>query len=343
MHHHCRFGLLWLLLTISACSTTPPAPVIDRAPTKPAVTPKPVVTPEAKPVVKPDDWRPDNYTVKKGDTLISIGLEYGYDYKEIAEANGLTAPYTIRIGQILNLGNLNDKTAAPPAADADGVVITPINQEAPVSISTPPKTVLTPGTSTSTTGTPTKPSIMVISEPKAISEPYSDEAYKKIVPGVKPVATAPASTVQPVADANAKDVGIDTKTNGKANPPEAGEIDWLWPTKGKVVGNFSESSNKGLDIAGVTGQSIQAAASGKVIYSGSDLRGYGKLVIIKHNKNYLSVYAHNSQILVKEGQQVNRGQKIAEMGNTDSSTVKLHFEIRHQGKSVDPAKYLAAN
>ena len=339
MQHHYRLALLWLILSISACSTTPPAPVIDRAPAKPATSPTPATpsTVEVKPAGKPDDWRPDNYTVKKGDTLISIGLEYGYDYKEIAEANGLVAPYTIRVGQILKLGSLNDKTAAPPAADADGVVITPINQEAPVTISTPPKTALPPSTAS------TKPGILVISEPKAISEPYSDEAYKKIVPGVKPVATAPASTVKPVADANAKDVGVDTKTDSKTNPPEAGDIDWLWPTKGKVVGNFSESSNKGLDIAGVTGQSIQAAAGGKVIYSGSDLRGYGKLVIIKHNKNYLSVYAHNSQILVKEGQQVSRGQKIAEMGNTDSSTVKLHFEIRHQGKSVDPAKYLAAN
>jgi len=85
---------------------------------------------------------------------------------------------------------------------------------------------------------------------------------------------------------------------------------------------------------------VNAAATGKVIYSGSDLRGYGKLVIIKHTSNYLSVYAHNSLILVKEGQQVSRGQKIAEMGNTDSNTVNLHFEIRRQGKSVDPSKYL---
>jgi len=86
-----------------------------------------------------------------------------------------------------------------------------------------------------------------------------------------------------------------------------------------------------------------AASGGKVIYSGSDLRGYGKLIIIKHNKTFLSVYAHNNKLLVKEGQQVTAGQKIAEMGNTDSNTVKLHFEIRQQGKSVDPAKYLTQN
>ena len=120
-------------------------------------------------------------------------------------------------------------------------------------------------------------------------------------------------------------------------------MDWAWPTKGKVTASFNEASNKGIDIAGTTGQAINAAAAGKVIYSGSDLRGYGKLVIIKHNSSYLSVYAHNSLIVVKEGQQVGRGQKIAEMGNTDSNTVNLHFEIRRQGKSVDPSKYLTAN
>ena len=109
------------------------------------------------------------------------------------------------------------------------------------------------------------------------------------------------------------------------------------------IANFNEASNKGIDIAGIAGQAVNAAAPGKVIYSGSDLRGYGKLVIIKHNATYLSVYAHNSLILVKEGQPIARGQKIAEMGNSDSNSVKLHFEIRRQGKSVDPSKYLTAN
>ena len=110
-----------------------------------------------------------------------------------------------------------------------------------------------------------------------------------------------------------------------------------------MIAGFNDATNKGLDIGGVTGQAINAASTGKVIYSGSDLRGYGKLVIIKHNKTYLSVYAHNSKIIVKEGQVVAAGQKIAEMGNTDSNSVKLHFEIRRLGKSVDPAKFLNQN
>ena len=116
-------------------------------------------------------------------------------------------------------------------------------------------------------------------------------------------------------------------------------VDWIWPTRGKILGVFSESS-KGIDISGNVGQAVTASASGKVVYSGAGLRGYGKLIIIKHNNTYLSAYAHNSKILVKEGQTVVKGQKIAEMGNSDASLVKLHFEIRKNGKPVDPLKHL---
>ena len=118
-------------------------------------------------------------------------------------------------------------------------------------------------------------------------------------------------------------------------------LDWTWPAKGKVVTGFSDTANlKGIDIAGKAGDPVYASAAGKVVYAGSGLRGYGKLIIIKHNKTYLSAYAHNREILVKEGQQVAQGQKIAEMGNTDTDQVKLHFEIRRLGKPMDPARYL---
>ena len=140
------------------------------------------------------------------------------------------------------------------------------------------------------------------------------------------------------------DIAKPTAKTTASNTFETTEnIEWAWPHNGKVIGTFNESSNKGLDIAGNIGQPVLAAAAGKVIYSGSDLRGYGKLVIVKHNALYLSVYAHNSTILVKEGQLVSRGQKIAELGNTESSSAKLHFEIRRQGKSVDPKQYLPNN
>lgn len=118
-------------------------------------------------------------------------------------------------------------------------------------------------------------------------------------------------------------------------------LEWHLPTRGKLIAGFSASANhKGVDFSGVRGQPIVASAAGKVVYAGSGLRGYGKLIIIKHNATYLSAYAHNERILVKEGQTVQRGQKIAEMGDSDTNQVKLHFEIRKKGKPVDPVNYL---
>ncbi|AKJ28895.1 peptidoglycan DD-metalloendopeptidase family protein [Caldimonas brevitalea] len=125
-------------------------------------------------------------------------------------------------------------------------------------------------------------------------------------------------------------------------PPREGDdnINWMWPAGGAVVSGFDESRNKGLGISGKPGDPVYAAADGRVVYAGSGLRGYGNLVIVKHNNSYLTAYAHNQTLLVKEDQTVRRGQKIAEMGATDSDRVKLHFEIRKQGKPVDPAKFL---
>jgi lipoprotein NlpD len=117
---------------------------------------------------------------------------------------------------------------------------------------------------------------------------------------------------------------------------------FAWPASGSVLGGFDESRNKGLDIQGKAGDAVYAAADGRVVYAGSGLRGYGNLVILKHNNTYLTAYAHNQSLLVKEDQDVQRGQKIAEMGNTDADQVKLHFEIRRQGKPVDPARLLPA-
>jgi lipoprotein NlpD len=152
---------------------------------------------------------------------------------------------------------------------------------------------------------------------------------------VAPAAPAPPPEAKPApADAPA--------AKAAAAPPAVDSgIDWVWPATGKVITGFSDTANlKGIDIAGKAGQPVLASAAGKVVYAGTGLRGYGKLVIVKHNADYLSAYAHNREILVKEGQQVTKGQKIAEMGNTDSDQVKLHFEIRQRGKPVDPLRFL---
>ncbi len=163
-------------------------------------------------------------------------------------------------------------------------------------------------------------------EPRGGKQPYSDEAWAAIQPKA-PAAPAP-SQPSPAPAA----------TNGATTSDPV----WLWPANGQIIGTFDEASNKGLDIAGKPGDSVIASAGGKVVYSGSGLRGYGKLVIIKHDANYLTAYAHNQQLLVKEGESVAKGQKIAELGSTDADRPKLHFEIRKQGRPVDPMKYLPA-
>ena len=129
-------------------------------------------------------------------------------------------------------------------------------------------------------------------------------------------------------------------TAAATNAAMADGVKFAWPAKGKVIAGFNESSNKGINIAGKMGEPVDAAAEGKVVYAGSGLRGYGNLVIIKHDGNYLTAYAHNSKILVKEGEAVKRGQRIADMGDSDADTAMLHFEVRRQGKPVDPMKFL---
>jgi lipoprotein NlpD len=343
-----RYPFIVLLTSLAiGCSTTP-APVIDRTP---AIANKSSTANKA--ATKPangNDWRPDTHMVKKGDTLFSIGLEYGYYYKDIARVNNIEAPYVIKIGQTLKLADLKDKSGVvevkplESTQQEDGVVTYPINTDSSTSATetTKAQTAIT------------TPVIVAINEPKAIREPYSEQALKTALPAAKalaaPSATAkvdtaikPATDVKEIKPQAKPETNPETKPEVKPAVESTGAINWAWPTKGKVIAGFNDSGNKGIDIAGTKGQPIMAAAPGKVIYSGSDLRGYGKLVIVKHNNNYLSVYANNSHILVKEGQQVSAGQKIAEMGDTDSNTVKLHFEIRQQGKSVDPAKFLASN
>jgi len=132
--------------------------------------------------------------------------------------------------------------------------------------------------------------------------------------------------------------------SGAAADGTAGDepLTWGWPVQGPVLTGFDEVKNKGLDIGGAAGAPVLAAADGRVVYAGAGLRGYGNLIILKHNSTYLTAYAHNRALLVKEDQSVRKGQKIAEMGNTDADRVKLHFEVRRQGKPVDPAKYLPA-
>jgi len=304
---------LYILLVTAAilagcASSGQRAPVFDRS----EAHQKTVVTTEEarKKIAREKDWRPEVHVVQKGDTLFSIAFNYGFDYHELAELNGIQDPAVIQIGQQIRLFPGSATSAIRPAAVVDSKPIEPPVRE----------------------------------QPRLAKYAYSEAAVAQIeklqeqIQPVVVVAAKPESRPEPKPEPKSKpEARADRETDNSAD--EA--LEWSMPAKGKLIGEFSESANrKGIDIAGKLGQPITASAPGKVVYSGSGLRGYGKLVIIKHNKTYLSAYAHNDQVLVKEGQNVTRGQKIAEMGNTDADQVKLHFEVRRFGKPVDPAKYL---
>ncbi len=322
--------ILLVGMLVMACKSTPhtPAPVSEIS-TK-SQTSKISNTSSSSKLnqVQEKDWRPDLYTVKKGDTLYSIGLEHGFDYKEIAQINQIDPPYTIQIGQSLKLKAL--KSAGPKSKPVEAkhdnnVVTKPLNSDN------------------------SSPQGKSLDEPitaKPLDE-SSNISNQESVTSNSQNTTQPTNPSKELPDINeglvqqSRPTPNNTKSNTAA--PSASNGDWSWPSKGKVINPFVDGGNaKGIDIEGVLGQEVNAAGSGKVIYNGGDLRGYGNMVIIKHDKDLLSVYAHNSKLLVKEGQLVTKGQKIAEMGNTGTDKVKLHFEIRFQGKSVDPIKYLGS-
>ena len=224
--------------------------------------------------------KPGYYTVRPGDTVVRIGLDFGQNWRDIVRWNNLSNPNTIEVGQVLRV------QPPPTAAGSSDVTLRAVPQS-------------------SVTALP------------AASAPASQAG---VAPGVPPASSA--------------------------QPPVAGEeeIAWVWPAPGNVsvLAGFDEVKNKGLDIAGKAGDPVLAAADGRVVYAGAGLRGYGNLIILKHNNTYYTAYAHNQALLAKEDQTVRKGQKIAEMGSTDADRVKLHFEIRRQGKPVDPARYLVA-
>jgi lipoprotein NlpD len=187
------------------------------------------------------------------------------------------------------------------------------------------------------------PNLIETGQVLRVTPPAQEAAAAR--PPVPAVTAAPAAAAQASSVASAPTAAkpVATAPSTPANTEGDDPIAFQWPVRGPLIAGFDEAKNKGLDIAGKAGDPVLAAADGKVVYAGSGLRGYGNLIILKHNNTYLTAYAHNQTLLVKEEQTIKRGQKIAEMGNSDADQVKLHFEIRRQGKPVDPAKYLPAN
>jgi lipoprotein NlpD len=349
-------------LVLVGCMTRAPVPVEERAP--PVFGYPPAAPPTPAPEAREPEVRPQQlYTVKRGETLAQIAIDHGLDFRELAVWNNIENPNVIRVGQVLVL--------SPPGQAGGGpgnVVTAPLVAAPSIAPNNETRVLMT------TPGHGNTPTLKT--EPRAMKLPYSDQALAQLErqpmsAAAPPAATAPSSptaapsspTAAPSATSatpsatsaapSAPATAPASATIAKATPPTSrpesarvpeiddAKLDWAWPTSGKVIAGFSEGSNlKGIDIAGRAGQPVVASAAGRVVYAGAGLRGYGKLVIVKHNNTYLSAYAHNREILVKEGQQVSKGQKIGEMGDTDADQVKLHFEIRRLGKPIDPAKFL---
>jgi lipoprotein NlpD len=265
-------------VSVAGCTTRRWAPVVDRGRSAPPAASA------AQPVP------PGSYMVKRGDTLYSIALDNGADYREVAQWNGLDDPTKISIGQVLRVRPPEDRSAVQvaPARGAGRVEARPLD-------SAPSQ-----GRGDGNAKT----------EPKAVRLPYSRENVAIL---------------------------------SKEDRPDGGEaIAFIWPAKGKILAGFGEPRSKGIDIEGRIGDPVVAAAAGRVTYSGTGIPGLGKLVVIKHDNGFITVYAHNKDILVKEQQSVARGQKIAEIGSTDAERPKLHFQIRKGSAAVDPMRYLPA-
>ncbi len=310
-------GAAWL----AGCASNPPAPVLDLS------------LPNGNAPASAAASAAATYRVVRGDTLYSIAFKHGLDYRELAAWNGIASPYRIFVGQDLRLGApvQTAVAAAPPVAEPQpGQAVTSgIGESA---TTTPLASSATASKPSAFESLPAQPATVPASAP-ATGTP----AAKTAAAAPKPVETTPPP-VRPVA------APAPVQRSENVAELNAGGVGWRWPADGKVVGTFvaGDQTKQGLDIAGRAGDPVRAAADGEVVYSGNGLIGYGELIIVKHNADFLSAYGHNRKRLVKEGERVKAGQEIAEMGATSASRDELHFEIRKNGKPVNPLDYLPA-
>jgi lipoprotein NlpD len=291
-----------LLLALGGCSSSGTAPVSERTAGTASSSKPAAARPRTQQIIPSTTGR---HTVQRGDTLYAIAFANGQDYRDVARWNRIESVDRIFVGQELRL-------TPPPGA----VEIQPLDDD--------------PAPSARPLAEP-----LVLKTPQAVLLPYSEANWAQVnTPPTAVAAKPPVVKAAPVAAAT-------PAASVPAAPVPAATVgDWLWPAEGTLAGRFGAAGGKGIDIVGTRNTPVIATASGKVVYSGSGLRGYGKLLIIKHAGEFLSAYAHNESILVKEGDSVTAGQKIALMGDSDTDRVELHFEIRRYGKPLDPLVYL---
>ena len=273
------------------------------------------------------NWNPDNYTVAIGDTLYSIAWRYEIDHSDLAKWNHLSPPFIIHPGDRLFTNErdsfLADKLKAEMAQP---------QQNKPTEITVGRGDTLYSLSKANDITVSDLAAINGLNKPYVINPGQTLRLTRKRLVASIPSVTRAVSTRLIPTVSSAAVLQVDNNRS----------VSWQWPIKGKLLARFNKSKNnaKGIDIAGSEGKLVIAAASGKVVYSGNGLISYGNLVIIKHSRSYLSAYAHNKKLLVKEGETVKAGQKIAELGKTGAEKPKLHFEIRKNGKPVDPLRYL---
>ncbi len=307
--------------------------------------------------IRDNGWNPQSYTVKNKDTLYSIAWRYEMDFRDLAKWNNIRVPYAIYPGQRLSMaadsaaGTIGHEEKQPIIADSEPIIKSPVvmvkalKEAAPVvikSLQRPAFIVVRKGDTVYSIARYQNLKPQQLARWNALKRPYA------IYPGQK-LKLRPPQTSHQIA--NSKPV-IPSRPPVKTIVAKRTEVKlpktvkgWQWPVKGRVVKTFSSKDNtrKGIKIAGNRGQTIKAAAKGKVVYSGNGLIGYGNLIIIKHSNTFLSAYAYNRKLLVKEGEQVKSGQAIARMGSVDKGRALLHFEIRKNGKPVNPLRYLSSN
>ena len=329
-----------MLLTtalVVACAENAPAPIEDRsggryAPKKGSVeevsqrgTKGPVIG--------------QAYTVRKGDTLTSIAFALGIHFKTLAEINNISDPYDIDVGQVLQTRALKKSTRS--------------RKKAPVaSVGSKPKSTtikVSKGDTLYSLSRELGMSVDQLARLNGLKPPYKIELGQqlRVTATATSSAASPGSASKPsVAQAQPAKTASKKRSTTTVAPSSSqnsavsfGPVArWIWPATGKVVRSYSDNLHKGIDIAGQRGADVKASAKGVVVYSGTGVKGYGALIIVKHNEDYLSAYGHNDAILVSEGATVTEGQTIARMGSSGTDKVKLHFEIRRRGKPIDPLK-----
>ncbi|MDH5472767.1 MAG: LysM peptidoglycan-binding domain-containing protein [Gammaproteobacteria bacterium] len=299
------------------------------------------------------DWDPQAYTVKRGDTLYSIAWRYEKDFRELAEWNDIKPPYAIYPGQRLAMQPVN--TAGTVGSDVNDDKELPMLSSAPEIVPAVDKYPVEPVTGAETVIVQKGDTLYSIARSEgftvkqlarwnALKSPYHlypNQLIKLTPPAISAITlnTPPDTIIKEQKEIIKNEESAPIKTEiilpAKVNS-------WAWPVKGKILSTFkyNDTGRKGIVIAGNRGQDIRASAAGKVVYSGNGLISYGNLIIIKHSNSYLSAYAYNRKLLVKEGESVVKGQAIAHMGSVDNGRSQLHFEIRKNGKPVNPMEYL---